>query len=76
MLITSMGEVLSQRIRIANHPVVHLKYLTILFVNYTSIKLKKINIVMSNGSSVSTETSPGNNELDPRLSLKTVLREK
>ena len=33
------GEILSQCIWISNHHTVHFKYLTILFVNYTSIKL-------------------------------------
>ena len=34
-------EILSQCIHISNHHIVHVKYVTILFVNYTSIKLEK-----------------------------------
>ena len=33
--------ILSQCIDISNHHVVHVKYIAILFVNYTSIKLRK-----------------------------------
>ena len=38
--VKSMGEILSQCICIINPHIVHYKYLTVLFVNYTSIKLK------------------------------------
>ena len=41
VLINSMGGILSQCICISNHHVVHFKHLTILFVNYTSIKLRE-----------------------------------
>ena len=39
-----MGEILSQCILIANHHVVHFQYLTILFVNYISLKLGEKNL--------------------------------
>ena len=35
------GKILSRRICIVNHHDIYLKHLTILFVNYSSIKLKK-----------------------------------
>ena len=41
MLIKQMVEILPQRAHISNHHNAHFKYLNILFVNYTSIKLKK-----------------------------------
>ena len=44
VLINLMGGILSQRICIScisNHCTVHFKYLTMLFVNYTLIKLKE-----------------------------------
>ena len=41
MLINLMGRILPKCIRISNHHQIHFKYLTILFVNYTSIKVKK-----------------------------------
>ena len=41
MLINSMGEVLPQCLYILNCYVVYFKYLTILFANYTSIKLER-----------------------------------
>ena len=41
MLINSMEGILSQCVRISNCHVVNFKYLTILFVNYTSMKLKR-----------------------------------
>ena len=44
VLIHLMGRILSQSMRISNHRVVHFKYLTILFVSYTSIKMKKMDI--------------------------------
>ena len=40
VLISFTMEIISQCICISNHPSVHFKYLTILYVNYTSIKLK------------------------------------
>lgn len=40
VLITQMGEILSQGMYTSNHHNVHFKYLTIVFVNYTSIKLR------------------------------------
>ena len=39
VLINLMGGILSQCIHISNHHIVHFKYLKILFVNYTSVKL-------------------------------------
>ena len=36
-----MGGILSQRIHLSNYHDAHFKYLTILFVNCTSIKLEK-----------------------------------
>ena len=41
VLINSMGRILSQCICVSNHHIVYFKYLTLSFVNYTSIKLKK-----------------------------------
>jgi len=41
VLINSMGGVLSQCKHISNHHIVHFKYLLILFVSYTSVKLGK-----------------------------------
>ena len=41
VLINSIGENLSQCLCTSNQHVVHFKYLKILFVIYTSIKLKK-----------------------------------
>ena len=39
MLISLIVVTISQRIHISNHHIVHVKYIQILFVNYTSIKL-------------------------------------
>lgn len=46
MLINRLGGVLSQYILVSNHHDVHFKYLTVLYANYTSIKmnLRKKNI--------------------------------
>ena len=41
VLINSKVGILSQFICISNHYIVHFKYITILFVHYTSIKLKE-----------------------------------
>ena len=41
LLINSMGGILSQCIFTLNYHFVHFKYLTILFLNYFSIKLKR-----------------------------------
>lgn len=40
--LTQVGGALSQCARIANHHAAYFKYLTILFVSYSSIKLKHI----------------------------------
>ena len=46
MFINSLvGEILSQCKHISNYYIVHIKHLTILFVNYTSIKLEKKDVV-------------------------------
>lgn len=42
LFIDSVGQLLSQCIRISNHQVIHFKNLTTLFVNYASIKLEEI----------------------------------
>ena len=39
MLISFMWGILSHRVRISKHHDVHVNYLTLLFVSYTSIKL-------------------------------------
>ena len=41
MLINPMVETVSQGMHVLNHHIVHSKYITILFVNFTSIKLIK-----------------------------------
>ena len=41
MIINSVGRIFSQCTHISNLHMVHLKYLTILFVNYISMKLEK-----------------------------------
>lgn len=41
VLIHSMVGILSQYVCISNHYVLHLKHITILLVNYTSVNLKK-----------------------------------
>ena len=41
VLINLMSGILLQCVPISNHHIVNSKYLTILFLNYTSIKLKK-----------------------------------
>ena len=43
MFINMMGRILSQFI--SSHLVIHFKHLIILFVNYTSVKLRKRNSV-------------------------------
>lgn len=37
-----MGKIPSQSTRISNHHIVYFNYLTVLLVNYTSVKLEKI----------------------------------
>lgn len=41
MLINLIVGVVSKCIYVSNHRVVHYKYITVLFVNYASIKLEK-----------------------------------
>lgn len=45
--VNSMGGILSQCVHVSDHHVVHFKYLTILFVNYTLIKIQsqKVKVV-------------------------------
>lgn len=49
---------LSQCIHVSNPPVVNFKYLTILFVNYTTIKLKKSSYMNLNKEKELHITSP------------------
>lgn len=41
VLIESMVGIPSQYIHVSNDHVIHFKYITILFVNYTSVKVKR-----------------------------------
>lgn len=41
VLMNSTGINFSQHLRVSNHDAVHFKWLTILFVNYSSVKVKK-----------------------------------
>ena len=41
--------IISQHIQVSNHHVIHFEYIMILFVNYTSVKIKKQLIIGDRG---------------------------